>query len=98
MCMKHSAENPFRKYLEYLHEMGELEEDEEKLYNGIGREFLSLLETTLYTVLWIIIAGDINKDSISEYDYFILSERKEKKNEKYINQRYDKRRTHCPDP
>lgn len=46
MCMKHSAENPFRKYLEYLHEMGELEEDEEKLYNGIGREFLSLLETT----------------------------------------------------
>lgn len=46
ICMRHSAENPFRKYLQYLHELGELEEDEEKLYNGIGREFLALLETT----------------------------------------------------
>lgn len=45
-CMKHAKENPFRKYLEYLHSLQELTEDEEILYNGIGREFLALLETT----------------------------------------------------
>ena len=44
--MKHAKENPFRKYLEYLHSLQEFTEDEEILYNGIGREFLALLETT----------------------------------------------------
>lgn len=46
MCMRTAKENPFRRYLEYLHDLGELSEDEEALYNGIGREFLNLLETT----------------------------------------------------
>lgn len=45
-CMRNARENPFRRYLEYLHELGELSEEEEILYNGIGREFLNLLETT----------------------------------------------------
>lgn len=45
-CMKHAKENPFRKYLDFLHGLGELTEEEEILYGGIGREFLSLLETT----------------------------------------------------
>lgn len=46
LCMNRPAENPFRKYLEYLQELGELSEDEQRIYDGIGREFLILLETT----------------------------------------------------
>lgn len=45
-CMKHAKENPFRRYMEFLNEMQELSADEEMVYSGIGREFLSLLETT----------------------------------------------------
>lgn len=46
LCMNRPAENPFRKYLEYLHELGELSREEEYVFDGIGREFLTLLETT----------------------------------------------------
>ncbi len=46
MCMRNAKENPFRRYMEFLHELGELSEDEETVYNGLGREFLNLLETT----------------------------------------------------
>ncbi|MCD8306647.1 MAG: DEAD/DEAH box helicase family protein, partial [Clostridia bacterium] len=46
LCVKNSKENPFRKYLEYLHEMNELSDEEQELYNGIGREFISIIETT----------------------------------------------------
>lgn len=45
-CVKHAKENPFRRYLEYLHDLHELSADEEKLYSGIGREFISVIETT----------------------------------------------------
>ena len=45
-CMKHTKENPFRRYLDYLYELGELSEAEQEFYHGIGREFLNLLETT----------------------------------------------------
>lgn len=45
-CIKHSKENPFRRYLEFLKEIRELSAEEESIYGGIGREFLSLLETT----------------------------------------------------
>lgn len=45
-CVKHAKENPFRKYLEYLHDREELSPEEQILYHGIGREFLSVLETT----------------------------------------------------
>lgn len=45
-CMKHSKENPFRRYLEYLNDLGELSAEEQNLYAGIGREFLSVIETT----------------------------------------------------
>lgn len=45
-CMKHAKENPFRKYLEFLHSLEKLSKEEGILYAGIGREFLSLLETT----------------------------------------------------
>lgn len=45
-CMKHSKENPFQRYMSFLKEMDELSVDEETVYSGIGREFLSLIETT----------------------------------------------------
>lgn len=46
MCMRNAKENPFRRYFDFLHELSELSADEEIVYNGLGREFLNLLETT----------------------------------------------------
>ena len=45
-CIKHAKENPFRGYMEFLHEMNELSAEEEGVYSGIGREFLAMVETT----------------------------------------------------
>ncbi len=45
-CMKHAKENPFRRYMDFLYEVKALSVDEEVLCSGIGREFLSLIETT----------------------------------------------------
>lgn len=47
LCREHSKENPFRGYLEYLEKMGDLSAEEQKLFQGIGREFLNILETTI---------------------------------------------------
>lgn len=38
--------NPFRDYMNFLNENNELNEDERKLYNSIGKEFINLIETT----------------------------------------------------
>ena len=45
-CVKHAKENPFRGYMDFLQELHELSAEEEKLYRGIGREFLAVIETT----------------------------------------------------
>lgn len=45
-CIGRPKENPFRDYLDFLHEIQELSEAEEEVYSGIGREFLTLIETT----------------------------------------------------
>ncbi len=45
-CMKHAKENPFRRYLDFLHDLQELSPEEENLYSGICREFIALMETT----------------------------------------------------
>lgn len=45
-CIRYAKENPFRRYMDFLNEMQELSADEKAVYTGIGREFLSLLETT----------------------------------------------------
>lgn len=45
-AIAHSKDNPFKKYLEFLKELDELNQDEEFFYKGIGREFISLLENT----------------------------------------------------
>lgn len=46
LCKKNSKENPFRKYLAFLHDIGELSSEEESLYTGIGGKFLNMLEKT----------------------------------------------------
>ena len=51
-CMKHAKENPFKRYIDYLHECEELSAQEEALYGSIGKEFLSLLETTDMTKVY----------------------------------------------
>ncbi len=45
-CIKHAKENPFRRYLDFLNDMNEMSDDEIELYSGLGREFISLIETT----------------------------------------------------
>ena len=51
-CIKHAKENPFRHYLDYLHDLNELSEDEKELYAEIGKEFLTLIETTDMTKVY----------------------------------------------
>ena len=46
MCVRNAKVNPFRRYMDFLHELGELSMDEKVVYDGLGREFLNLLETT----------------------------------------------------
>ena len=46
MAISHAKDNPFKRYLEYLKEMGELSAQEELLFQGLGREFINLIETT----------------------------------------------------
>lgn len=46
IAIAHSKDNPFKKYLEFLKELAELNQDEEFFYKGIGREFIRLLENT----------------------------------------------------
>ena len=45
-CMKHSKENPLKRYMDFLYEIHELSDEELQVYNGIGKEFLQLIETT----------------------------------------------------
>ena len=45
-AITHSKDNPFKRYLEFLNDLGELNQIEVEFYKGIGREFISLLENT----------------------------------------------------
>lgn len=44
LAITHKKENPFKNYIEYLHNQGDLQD--EILYTSISKEFLSLLENT----------------------------------------------------
>lgn len=46
MAVTHSNENPFKKYLNYLEELDELTDDQKKFSQGIGKDFINLLENT----------------------------------------------------
>ncbi len=51
-CMSHAKENPFRQYLDYLHEVNALSDKEQLLFDSIGKEFLALIETTDMTKVY----------------------------------------------
>lgn len=51
-CMRNAKENPFRHYLDFLSSLGELSEEENKLYTGMGKDFLTLIETTDMTKVY----------------------------------------------
>ena len=52
MAISHPKDNPFKQYLEFLNTLDELEHDEKVLYQGIGREFISLIENTSMTKVY----------------------------------------------
>lgn len=52
LAISHSKDNPFKKYLDYLKELDELTTEEELLYQGIGREFIHLIENTNMTKVY----------------------------------------------
>ena len=45
-AITNSKDNPFKRYLDFRKELGELTEEENLLYSGIGREFINLIENT----------------------------------------------------
>lgn len=51
-AIRSSKDNPFKRYLEFLKGLGELTQSEEKLYDSIGREFLSVVENTNMTKVY----------------------------------------------
>lgn len=46
LCLKNSKENPFNHYLDFLKELKELTDEEWRLSQGPGWEFLHIVETT----------------------------------------------------
>lgn len=52
MAMAHAKDNPFKRYLEYLKDLAELTSEEEELYQGLGREFINLIENTNMTKVY----------------------------------------------
>ena len=52
LAIEHSKDNPFRRYMDYLYEMGDLQDQETHLFNSVGREFINLLETTNMTKVY----------------------------------------------
>ena len=47
-----SSENPLKKYLEYLNELNELTDEQKSFCQGIGKEFIKLLENTNMTKVY----------------------------------------------
>ena len=51
-CMVHRKDNIFKGYMEFLNSLDQLSNDELKIYNSIGREFLQLIENTTMTKVY----------------------------------------------
>ena len=52
MAITHSNENLFKKYLEYLNELNELTDEQKSFCQGIGKEFVKLMENTNMTKVY----------------------------------------------
>ena len=77
MAISHAADNPFKRYLDFLYDMHELTIEEETLHGGIGREFISLIENTNMSKVYkmpVLMAfynhGDVRM-SVTEEDLLI---------------------------
>lgn len=66
LAIKHSKDNPFKKYLEYREELGELPQEEKNIYQGIGREFINLIENTSMTKVYKmpVLMAFVRKDKV----------------------------------
>ena len=68
-AITHSKDNPFKRYLEFLNDLGELSQIEVEFYKGIGREFISLLENTNMSKVYkmpVLMAFYDNSDVLME--------------------------------
>ena len=68
-AITHSKDNPFKRYLEFLNDLGELSQIEVEFYKGIGREFVSLLENTNMSKVYkmpVLMAFYNNSDVLME--------------------------------
>ena len=52
LILKNSKANVFKHYLDYLNELGELNEEEKDFCKGIDKEFISLIENTNMTKVY----------------------------------------------
>ena len=69
-AITHSKDNPFKRYLEFLNDLGELSQIEVEFYKGIGREFISLLENTNMSKVYkmpVLMAFYNNSDVLRKY-------------------------------
>ena len=68
-AITHSKDNPFKRYLEFPNDLGELSQIEVEFYKGIGREFISLLENTNMSKVYkmpVLMAFYNNSDVLME--------------------------------
>ena len=68
-AITHSKDNPFKRYLEFLNDLGELSQIEVEFYKGIGREFISLFENTNMSKVYkmpVLMAFYNNSDVLME--------------------------------
>ena len=52
LSLKNSKSNVFKGYLDYLSRLGELDDEEKVFCNGIGKDFISLIENTNMTKVY----------------------------------------------
>ena len=66
LAIKHSKDNPFKGYLEYREELGELSQEENELSQGMGREFISFIENTSMTKVYKmpVLMAFVRKDKV----------------------------------
>nr|WP_304173036.1 DEAD/DEAH box helicase family protein [Pseudobutyrivibrio ruminis] len=66
LTLKNSKANVFKGYLDYLSALGELNDEEKSFCNGLGKDFISLIETTNMTKVYKmpVLMAFYNKDDV----------------------------------
>lgn len=77
LCNRIPSENPFKNYIEFLNDLNELSSQETIINDGIGKEFLNMLENTTMTksykmpILLAFYNGGNVKMAITEEDVYL---------------------------